>query len=411
MRRRIHVGGAAALVLTLALAGCGTSGADVPAVGARERSLVVWVDEDRASAIEGLAGSFGAEAGVAIDVVPRTSETLRADYVRAVTQGEGPDVLIGAHDWLGELVTNGVVQSVELDDPAAFAPAAVEAVTYDGVTYGVPLSIESVALVRNDALATATPATFDEVVAQGEALVTAGRAKRPLLVQQGDGGDPYHLYPVQTSFGAPAFRAAEDGSYTAELALGGEAGHAFARYLRSLAERDVLDPAVTSETATQAFLAGESPYVLTGPWSTAAFVEAGMDITVLPVPPAGTSPAQPFVGVQGAFVNNLSLHQEEARAFVGDFLATPEAQLALYRATSRAPALTAALDQITDDPVTTGFADAGAQGAPMPAIPQMGMVWLYWGSTEASIASGEGDPAALWDQMVANIEASIAAEL
>ncbi|MGW6129166.1 sugar ABC transporter substrate-binding protein [Cellulomonas sp. NPDC055163] len=411
MRRRILTGGAAALVLVLALAGCAGPGPDRPAAGAHERSLVVWVDEARAGAIEDLAGQFGTGAGVAIDVVPRTSETLRADYVRAVTQGEGPDVLIGAHDWLGELVTSGVVQSVELDEPGAFAPAAVEAVTYDGVTYGVPLSIESVALVRNDALATTTPATFDEVVAQGEALVAAGRAARPLLVQQGDGGDPYHLYPVQTSFGAPAFRADEDGSYTAELALGGEAGHAFARYVRSLAEREVLDPAITSDAATQAFLAGESPYVLTGPWGTAAFVEAGMDITVLPVPPAGALPAQPFVGVQGAFVNNLSLHQEDARAFVADFLATPEAQLALYRATSRAPALTAALDRITDDPVTTGFAAAGAQGAPMPATPQMGMVWLYWGSTEASIARGEGDPAVLWDQMVTNIEAAIAAEL
>ncbi|MBB2922810.1 maltose ABC transporter substrate-binding protein [Cellulomonas cellasea] len=411
MRRRILAGGAVGLTLVLALAACGSAEPDEPAAVAASRSLTVWVDEARAGALEGLAGSYGAEAGIAIDVVPQTSETLRDGYVRAVTQGEGPDVLIGAHDWLGELVTNGVVQPVDLADADAFAPAAVEAMTYDGVTYGMPLSIESVALVRNDALATTTPATFGEVVAQGEALVAEGRATRPLLVQQGDGGDPYHMYPVQTSFGAPAFRADEEGSYTTELALGGDGGRAFAEFLADLAERDVLDPAVTSDVATQGFLAGESPYILTGPWSTAAFAEAGMDISVLPVPPAGDLPAQPFVGVQGAFVNNLSLHQDAARAFVGDFLATPEAQLALYRATSRAPALTAALDEITDDPITTGFADAGAQGAPMPAIPQMGMVWLYWGSTEASIARGEGDPAALWDQMVANIEASIAAEL
>lgn len=411
MRRRILAGGAAGLALTVVLAACGSPDAGGSAATPTGRALVVWVDDARAGALEELAGPYGAEVGVTIDVVPQTSETLRDDYVRAVSQGEGPDVLVGAHDWLGELVTNGVVQPVELAEPGAFAPAAVQAMTYDGVTYGMPLSIESVALVRNDALVTTTPATFDEVVAQGEELVAAGRAVRPFLVQQGDGGDPYHLYPVQTSFGAPAFRAAEDGSYTTELTLGGGAGHAFGRYLGDLAGRGVLDPAVTSEVATQAFLAGESPYVLTGPWSTAAFVEAGMDITVLPVPPAGPLPAQPFVGVQGAFVNNLSLHQDDARAFVGDFLATPEAQLALYRATSRAPALTAALDQITDDPVTTGFADAGAQGAPMPAIPQMGMVWLYWGSTEAAIARGEGDPAALWDQMVRDIEASIAAEL
>lgn len=409
MRRRILAGAAAGLALTLALAACGPTGGGAPS-SAAGRPLVVWVDEARAGALADLAAELGGE-GLDVDVVARTSETLRQDYVQAVTQSDGPDVLIGAHDWLGELVTHGVVQPVDLAEPEAFAPAAVEAMTYDGVTYGTPLSVESIALVRNDALVTTTPAAFDEVVAQGAELVRAGRATRPLLVQQGEGGDPYHLYPLQTSFGAPVFRADEDGSATDELALGGERGRAFAAYLASLADRGVLDPAVTSEVATQTFLDGGSPYVVTGPWGTAAFVEAGMRITVLPVPPAADLPAQPFVGVQGAFVNNLSTQQDEARAFVGEFLARPDVQLALSRATSRAPALTEALEQITDDPVTTGFAQAGAQGAPMPATPQMGLVWLHWGSTEAAIAAGGGDPGVLWDQMVANIEASIAAEL
>lgn len=356
MRRRILTGAAAGLTVTLALAACSSTGGQPPSSAASGRPLVVWVDEARAGALADLAARLGAE-GLDVEVVARTSETLRQDYVQAETQSEGPDALVGAHDWLGELVTQGVVQPADLAEPEEFAPAAVEAMTYDGVTYGTPLSIESIALVRNDALVTTTPATFDEVVAQGAELVRAGRATRPLLVQQGEGGDPYHLYPLQTSFGAPAFRADEDGS------------------------------------------------------GTAAFVAAGMRITVLPVPPAADLPAQPFVGVQGAFINNLSTQQDEARAFVSDFLAEPAVQLALYRATSRAPALTAALDQITDDPVTTGFAQAGAQGAPMPATPQMGLVWLYWGSTEAAIAAGGGHPAVLWDQMVANIEASIAAEL
>ena len=36
-----------------------------------------------------------------------------------------------------------------------------------------------------------------------------------MLIQQGaDVGDPYHLYPLQTSFGAPVFEQTADGSYT-----------------------------------------------------------------------------------------------------------------------------------------------------------------------------------------------------
>lgn len=403
-RRIVPAAALAGLLAVTACSGPAADGSDRPA----DPGLVVWVDEARSGALDELATGFAAELGTAVQVVPRASESLRDDYVRAVLEDDGPDVLVGAHDWLGELVMNGVVVPVEIAEPGAFAPVAVEAMTYDGATYGTPLSIENVALVRNDALVTTTPETFDEVVEQGAELVAQGRASHPVLVQQGEGGDPYHLYPIQTSFGAPAFRADELGSYTTELALGGDAGHEFAQYLASLAERGVLDPAITADAATEAFLAGRAPYVLTGPWSTAAYVEAGMQITVLPVPPAADLPAQPFVGVQGAFVNSLSSRPDVAERFVG-LLASAQAQLALYRATGRAPALTAALDEITDDRLTTGFAQAGAEGAPMPAIPQMGLVWLYWGDTEAAITAGSGDPVAQWDQMVTNIELAIAA--
>ena len=72
-------------------------------------------------------------------------------------------------------------------------------VTYDGQTYGVPYSVESVALVRNNKLTTATPKTFDEMISAGK---SAG-VKYPFIVQMGDKGDPYHFYAFQTSFGAP----------------------------------------------------------------------------------------------------------------------------------------------------------------------------------------------------------------
>ena len=88
--------------------------------------------------------------------------------------------------------------------------------------------------------------------------------------------DPYHLYPLQTSFGAPVFATNEDGSYSDQLALGGDAGHAYADYLAALGEKGVLSPAVTADVAKAAFLAGQSPYIVTGPWNTGEFVDAGL---------------------------------------------------------------------------------------------------------------------------------------
>ncbi|GEA89245.1 sugar ABC transporter substrate-binding protein [Cellulomonas cellasea] len=408
MRRSIPLV-AAALGVTLTLAACSGS-SDEPTGDASSAApeltgtLTVWVDETRIDSFKPVAESYQEETGVQLDLVQKASGDIRTDFVTQVPTGEGPDVVIGAHDWTGEFVNNGVVAPVELGDKAGdFAESAITAFAYDGKQYGVPYAIENIALVRNDALLTETPATFDELVAQGK---TAG-TPFPVVIQQGDQGDAYHLYPLQTSFGAPVFAQAADGSYTPELALGGEAGTAFAAYLAKLGAEKVLDPAIDGDKAKQAFLDGQTPYIVTGPWYAEAFVEAGMDITVLPVPSAGGEEAQPFVGVQGAFISAKTENSVLANDFVTNYLTTEEIQDELYATGGRVPALTASADKI-DDEVLAGFNEAGATGAPMPSLPEMGSVWSFWGTTEVQLIGGQAtDPAGAWTAMVTNIQGAI----
>lgn len=408
MRRSIPLV-AAALGVTLTLSACSGS-SDEPTGDASSAApeltgtLTVWVDETRIDSFTPVAESYQEETGVQLDLVQKASGDIRTDFVTQVPTGEGPDVVIGAHDWTGEFVNNGVVAPVELGDKAGdFAESAITAFAYDGKQYGVPYAIENIALVRNDALLTETPATFDELVAQGRAAGTPF----PVVIQQGDQGDAYHLYPLQTSFGAPVFAQAADGSYTPELALGGEAGTAFAAYLAKLGTEKVLDPAIDGDKAKQAFLDGQTPYIVTGPWYAEAFVEAGMDISVLPVPSAGGQEAQPFVGVQGAFVSAKTENSVLANDFVTNYLTTEAVQDELYATGGRVPALTASADKIEDE-VLAGFNEAGATGAPMPSLPEMGSVWSFWGTTEVQLIGGQAtDPAGAWTAMVTNIQGAI----
>ena len=88
-------------------------------------------------------------------------------FIVQAPSGAGPDLIVGANDWVGSLVKNGVVAPVELGDKAnGFSDAAKKAFTSDGTLYGVPYAVENIALVRNNALAKDTPATFDELIAQ-----------------------------------------------------------------------------------------------------------------------------------------------------------------------------------------------------------------------------------------------------
>lgn len=414
MRRGIAAFGALALAVTMAACSggsgtsaqssqSGTSGSQSDQAGASTvGTLTIWADDTRFSQMQEFSKKFTEQTTINVSVVQKSESDMDREFISQVPTGNGPDVIVMAHDKLGSLVTNGVVGTVDLGDSASkFSTSAVQAVTYKGQTYGVPYAIESVALVRNNALTKDTPSTFDDMITSGKAT----GVQYPFIIQMGEEGDPYHFYPFQTSFGAPVFAQDADGSYTTELKLGGDNGTAFANWLKTQGAAGTLDTAVTSDIAKQAFLDGKAAYTITGPWNVTAFREAKMDVSVLPIPKAGPNAAQPFVGVQVFFPSSKTKNQLLVNKFF-QYVETADAQKALFDLGGRVPAMTSVASSI-DDPDIKGFAEVAGSGVPMPAIPEMGSVWQFWGQTEANIVTGKEDPATGWNTMVTNIQAAI----
>ncbi|MBB1577431.1 MAG: maltose ABC transporter substrate-binding protein [Propionibacterium sp.] len=393
----------AATGLAFALTACGSpsSGNNTPAGSSDSAkasgTLTLWADETRIEGFNAIGEAFQKATGVKLEVVQKPTDDVRTDFIAQAPSGAGPDLIVGPNDWVGGLVKNGVVAPVELGDKAnGFSDAAKKAFTSDGTLYGVPYAVENIALVRNNALAKDTPATFDELIAQGKQLTP----DHPVLIQQGDKGDAYHLYPVQSSFGAPLFKPD-----TTEIGMKGEAGEKFAAYIKKLTNEGVLSESIGGDQAKQAFLDGKSPYIITGPWWTGEFTKAGLDISVLPVPSAGGQPSAPFIGVQGVYLSSYSKNALLANQFL-DYMAGDEAQKILQEKGGRLPALKSAAAAVTD-PVLKGFEAAGESGQSLPAITGMDAVWSHWGSAELSILRGE-DPVTTWQQMIANVEDALA---
>lgn len=406
MRRSILVAGA--LATTMALAACSSgssdSASDKPSGGASSSAgLTVWADETRLDAVKAAAKDFEAETGTTIDVVLKNFSDIRADFLAQVPTGEGPDITVGANDTLGEFIADGVVAPLELGDRAGeFEDVALQAFTQDGQVYGLPYAVENIALIRNTKLAPTAPATWDDAVAAGKAAGT----EFPILVQSdGDKGDPYTHFPFQTSFGSKVFNQNEDGSYAPELAMGGPEGQAFAQWLGAQGAAGVLRTDTTYDIAVEAFKNGKSPFIVGGPWMIESF--EGLDLAIDPIPSAGGQTARPFVGVQGFYLNSKSKNALVATDFLVNYMATEKVQTALFEAGNRLPALTASADKAAEsDPIAAGFRTVGAEGLPMPSIPEMAAVWTFWGNAEAAIVAG-ADPVATWDKMVADITAKI----
>ena len=92
--------------------------------------------------------------------------------------------------------------------------------------------------------------------------------------------------------------------------------------------------------------------------------------------------------------------------FLTTYLATDEAQQALYEADPRLPAWKPLAATVADDPIVSGFLASAALGVPQPSIPEMGSVWDLWNAAQVQIIKG-ADPASTWSKMVADVEAAI----
>ena len=106
---------------------------EAAAVESDVSQLTIWADELRAPIIEEIGRSFTEKYGVEIIIQEMGSGDIRDQLKVAGPAGEGPDIIVGAHDWLGELVTNGLLAEIDLGDKAGnFFTPAVDAFTYDG---------------------------------------------------------------------------------------------------------------------------------------------------------------------------------------------------------------------------------------------------------------------------------------
>ncbi|HEX5729775.1 sugar ABC transporter substrate-binding protein [Microbacterium sp.] len=406
--------------VSLLVTGCGSSGGGEstaePAPDATEEAvrgdedLVIWAEPTRIDYIQPLADAFAEENGITVGVQGIVDP--RQAFITANSAGNGPDVIAGAHDWLGQLVQNGSIDPLQLSasDLDAYSPVSVRAGTYDGQLYMLPYAVESVALYCNTDYAPDTYATIEDVIAAGEPGVAAGELEVPLILQQGEPGDAYHMQPLFTSGGGYIFGVDAEGNYNAEdLGLNKPEAIAAAQKIAGLGSAGVntIRTSISSDNYLSLFTEGKAACMVSGPWALADVQTAlGDKYSIQPVPGfAGATTAQPFMGAQGFMVASEGKNKAFAQEFVTNYLNTEEAMQELYDLSGQPPAMTAVIDGVTDEDVLA-FATAVDNAAPMPAMPEMAEVFAPLGLAWSAIISGE-DPAATMETTYNTISAAI----
>ena len=376
-------------------------------ISAQDDTLVIWADDTRAPILEAVGAQFEEDFGVSVVLHDLGFGDIRDQLKTAGPAGEGPDILIVAHDWLGELAVNGLLAEIDFSDiEDQFLPAAVSAFVYEGVNYGLPYAAENVAFIRNLDLVPENPETWDEVREISEALIANGDASYGWVIFD---SDPYHFFPVQTAFGGYVFGLTDEGYDPTDVGVDNEGAIAAGDYLQAYVADGIMPTGVDYEVMHALFETGEAAMIITGPWAIPRIVESGVNFAIdgLPAGPGGSS--KPFLGVQGFAISAFSEKQILAEAFLFEYLATAEVMEQMYNADPRPPAFLELRESLEDESMR-GFIAAGTEGLAMPAIPEMSAVWSAWGNAMTLIRTSDVSSEEAYSTAGEQIRALIAGE-
>ncbi len=284
-----------------------------------DESLDIWADETRAPIMATIGRQLTAATGVPVTVTELPFDDIRREFESAAPVGAGPDIIVGSYGWLGQLVNDGLVAEVDLGDKTAqFLDSAVDAFELDGVLYGMPYATENVALVYNPELVPEPPATWRELTAISAQLEDEGKVLQGFMRQT---GDPYHFYPTESAFGGYIFGDDDEGYDLADIGAESEGTLAAFQWLDQMYAEGHLNPetVVDYDIMHDAFEAGHTAMIVTGPWALPRLRASGVPFVVTTLP-AETQAATPFLGVQGFMVSRFSENPELAQRFLTDVL-------------------------------------------------------------------------------------------
>ncbi|WP_028560131.1 sugar ABC transporter substrate-binding protein [Paenibacillus pinihumi] len=344
----------------------------VPEPGAK---LLVWESKEERPFVEAIAKEFTAKYGIEV----KFEEVSAGDQVTKLTT-DGPaklgaDVVLFPHDNLGKAVTSGLILPNDFYEDQSRdenSEIAVSAVTYDGVLYGYPRSIETYALFYNKKLIAEAPKSFDEIVEFAKSFNDVKNNKFALMWEV---SNFYFSYPFISTGG---YIYGNHGQDKDDIGLNTEGAVKGLNYYGSL--KNSLLPMnsgdITYDIKKGFFVAGTLALDINGPWALGDYRDAGIDFGVAPLPTINGQTASSFSGIKAWYVNRYSEYPMAARLFAR-FASTKEAQLLDYELTGALPSNKEAAEDpaVQNNDIVKGFLEQFQQSTPMPSIPEMGNVW------------------------------------
>ena len=371
-------------------------------------SLVIWDANNQAQFLQEMGAEFEKEYGVPV----KFEEVGNTDQVNKLMT-DGPaglaaDVLLFPHDHIGNAASAGLLLPNTAFEQAVVSENAektVKAVSFDGILYGYPRSVETYAMFYSKDLIAEAPATFDDIFKFAETFNDPANNKFTFAweLQQF-----FYNFAFLASQGGYMF--GDDNTNSEDIGLNNDGAVAGANLMVEIKEK--LLPLNTGDIDFDIkkglFLDGSLALDVNGPWAIADYKSNGINFGVAPLPKIGDNPMTSFSGVQAYYVNANSKYPQAAQ-LLARFLSTKEAQMKNFEMNSLLPSNEEAANDpaVANDDIVKAFLQQFENSTPMPSIPEMGSVWNPITSAISEIWNEGKDPKTALDNAVEQIKSSI----
>lgn len=350
--------------------------------------LQIWMDSDRGSAVQAIGQKFEADLGIKVTV--ESPQNITDNFPIAAQANKGPDIVIWAHDKIGEWADGGLIAPVEVssDFSKQFFPKAWQAVFHQKQSWGFPIALETVTLIYNKALLDGPPPTdLSQLAAVSQKIRKNHPGVIPILW---DPRSAYYTWGILASGGGYVF-GKNGGDYNLNnVGIATPGAVAALSKIVGLIQSGVL-PKSCSYSETEDFMGqGKLAMMISGPWAWSNLIQKGIDFGVAHIPGINGKVGRPFVGVSVAYLNRSSPNGDLAKEFLERYLLTDEGLTAMDKAKPiGVPALISVFEKIAqNNPRLRELKASVEYGQIMPNVPQMGRFFSSLGAALQLAADG-----------------------
>jgi maltose/maltodextrin transport system substrate-binding protein len=354
--------------------------------------LLIWMDSARAQGLNEVARGFGNEFGIKVRV--ETPQDITTSFPVAALAGQGPDLVIWAHDKVGEWSDGGLIAPVEVPPGFMhrFLSKAWKAVFHRGQYWGYPIALEAVTLIYNKELLQGPPPTqLSQVMPLNKKLQQEDPRVSTILW---DYDSSYYSWGILASAGAYVFARSGSDYDPSKVGVATPGAIRALSQIVDLVRAGILPSYITYNTVESLMGQAKVAMILSGPWAWSNLAASGINFGLAPVPGVGGKLGRPFVGVSVAYVNRSSPNVNLIIYFVQQYLLNEAALTAMNEVKPiGVPALRSLCRKMVKaDPLVRQLSEVVDQGEVMPNIPEMGRFFSAVGAALQIATQGRASP-------------------